>query len=103
VPARRPFILPARYTPHDKSLSEHSLHENQPLLTSCRNAEQITAAFPGYGLPISELISEGNVGLMQAIKRFEPEKGFRLSKRGTIVKSGISRDAQWALVEGEGL
>jgi DNA-directed RNA polymerase sigma subunit (sigma70/sigma32) len=56
------------------SLPEHSLHENQPLLTSCRNAEQITAAFPGYGLPISELISEGNVGLMQAIKRFEPER-----------------------------
>ena len=35
--------------------------------------------FRGYGLPISEVISEGNVGLMQAVKRFEPEKGFRLA------------------------
>jgi RNA polymerase sigma-32 factor len=34
--------------------------------------------YRGYGLPISEVISEGNVGLMQAVKRFEPEKGFRL-------------------------
>ena len=35
--------------------------------------------YRGYGLPISEVISEGNVGLMQAVKRFEPEKGFRLA------------------------
>src|SRR5476649_689925 len=35
--------------------------------------------YRGYGLPISEVVSEGNVGLMQAVKRFEPEKGFRLA------------------------
>ena len=35
--------------------------------------------YRGYGLPVSEVISEGNVGLMQAVKRFEPEKGFRLA------------------------
>ena len=35
--------------------------------------------YKGYGLPINEMISEGNVGLMQAVKKFEPEKGFRLA------------------------
>jgi DNA-directed RNA polymerase sigma subunit (sigma70/sigma32) len=68
-----------------------------------RLVARLATGYRGYGLPISELILEGNVDLMQAIKRFEPEKGFRLSKCGTIVKSGISRHAQWALVEGEGL
>jgi len=38
---------------------------------------KIAMGYRGYGLPISEVISEGNVGLMQAVKRFEPEKGFR--------------------------
>ena len=35
--------------------------------------------FRGYGLPVSDLISEGNIGLMKAVKKFEPERGFRLS------------------------
>ena len=35
--------------------------------------------YKGYGLPVNEMISEGNVGLMQAVKKFEPEKGFRLA------------------------
>jgi RNA polymerase sigma-32 factor len=40
---------------------------------------KIAMGYRGYGLPISEVVSEGNVGLMQAVKRFEPEKGFRLA------------------------
>jgi RNA polymerase sigma-32 factor len=44
-----------------------------------RLVARIAKGYRGYGLPISELISEGNVGLMQAVKRFEPEKGFRLA------------------------
>src|SRR5579871_4960932 len=40
---------------------------------------KIAMGYRGYGLPIAEVISEGNVGLMQAVKRFEPEKGFRLA------------------------
>src|SRR4029450_1814843 len=40
---------------------------------------KIAMGYRGYGLPISEVISEGNVGLMQALKRFEPDKGFRLA------------------------
>ena len=50
------------------------------LVTShLRLVAKIAKGYRGYGLPISEVISEGNVGLMQAVKRFEPEKGFRLA------------------------
>jgi RNA polymerase sigma-32 factor len=50
-------------------------------LVTChlRLVAKIAMGYRGYGLPISEVISEGNVGLMQAVKRFEPEKGFRLA------------------------
>src|SRR5271169_2298711 len=44
-----------------------------------RLVAKIARGYRGYGLPISDLISEGNVGLMRAIQRFEPEKGFRLA------------------------
>jgi RNA polymerase sigma-32 factor len=50
------------------------------LVTShLRLVGKIATGYRGYGLPISEIVSEGNVGLMQAVKRFEPEKGFRLA------------------------
>src|SRR4030088_670311 len=50
------------------------------LVTShLRLVAKVAIGYRGYGLPISEVISEGNVGLMQAVKRFEPEKGFRLA------------------------
>jgi RNA polymerase sigma-32 factor len=50
------------------------------LVTShLRLVTKIAMGYRGYGLPIAEVISEGNVGLMNAVKRFEPEKGFRLS------------------------
>ena len=52
----------------------------QQLITShLRLVAKIAMGYRGYGLPIGEVISEGNVGLMQAVKRFEPEKGFRLA------------------------
>ena len=52
----------------------------QKLVTShLRLVAKIAMGYRGYGLPIAEVISEGNVGLMQAVKRFEPEKGFRLA------------------------
>ncbi|HEY9164160.1 MAG TPA: sigma-70 family RNA polymerase sigma factor, partial [Magnetovibrio sp.] len=44
-----------------------------------RLVAKIAMGYRGYGLPLAELISEGNVGMMQAVKRFDPEKGFRLS------------------------
>ena len=52
----------------------------QELVTShLRLVAKIAMGYRGYGLPIGEVISEGNVGLMQAVKRFEPDKGFRLA------------------------
>jgi RNA polymerase sigma-32 factor len=52
----------------------------QPLVTShLRLVAKIAMGYRGYGLPVSEVISEGNVGLMQAVKRFEPDMGFRLA------------------------
>ena len=52
----------------------------QRLVTShLRLVAKIATRYRGYGLPISEVISEGNVGLMQAVRRFEPDKGFRLA------------------------
>ena len=52
----------------------------QKLVTShLRLVAKIAMGYRGYGLPIGEVISEGNVGLMQAVKRFEPDKGFRLA------------------------
>jgi RNA polymerase sigma-32 factor len=52
---------------------------NQLVTSHLRLAAKIAMAYRGYGLPVSEIISEGNVGLMQAVNRFEPEKGFRFS------------------------
>ena len=50
------------------------------LVTShLRLVAKIAMGYRGYGLPVNEIVSEGNVGLMQAVKRFEPDKGFRLA------------------------
>ena len=50
------------------------------LVTShLRLVAKIAMGYKGYGLPVNEMISEGNIGLMQAVKKFEPEKGFRLA------------------------
>jgi RNA polymerase sigma-32 factor len=64
-----------------KRWREHGHHEAAHKLVNShlRLVARIATGYRGYGLPISELISEGNVGLMQAVKRFEPEKGFRLA------------------------
>jgi RNA polymerase sigma-32 factor len=68
------FMLAKRYKEHaDPSAA-------QKLITShLRLVAKIAMGYRGYGLPISEVISEGNVGLMHAVKRFEPDKGFRLA------------------------
>ena len=57
-----------------------NLKSAQKLVTShLRLVAKIAMGYRGYGLPISELVSEGNIGLMQAVKKFDPEKGFRLA------------------------
>jgi len=57
-----------------------NLKSAEKLVTShLRLVAKIAMGYKGYGLPVNEIISEGNVGLMQAVKKFEPEKGFRLA------------------------
>jgi len=64
-----------------KSWQEHEdVHSAHRLVTShLRLVAKIAMGYRGYGLPLSELISEGNVGMMQAVKRFDPDRGFRLA------------------------
>ncbi|MFZ5733098.1 MAG: RNA polymerase sigma factor RpoH [Pseudomonadota bacterium] len=68
------YMLARRYKEHDDSKAAHQL-----VTSHLRLVAKIAMGYRGYGLPISEVVSEGNVGLMQAVKRFEPEKGFRLA------------------------
>src|SRR3546814_6265022 len=50
-----------------------------PISSHLRLVAKIAMGYRGYGLPVSELISEGNIGLMQGVKKFEPDRGFRLA------------------------
>jgi len=60
--------------------NREDLKSAQKLVTShLRLVAKIAMGYRGYGLPVSELVSEGNIGLMQAVKKFDPEKGFRLA------------------------
>jgi len=68
------FMLAKRWKEHGDRDAAHQL-----VTSHLRLVAKIAMGYRGYGLPISEVISEGNVGLMQAVKRFEPEKGFRLA------------------------
>jgi RNA polymerase sigma-32 factor len=72
--AQEEFMLAKRWREHGDRDAAHKL-----VTSHLRLAVKIAMGYRGYGLPISEVISEGNVGLMQAVKRFEPEKGFRLA------------------------
>ena len=78
---RVPMLEPHEEYMLAKRWREHGDHEAAHRLVNSylRLVAKIATRYRGYGLPISELISEGNVGLMQAIKRFEPDKGFRLA------------------------
>ncbi|MBK5957641.1 RNA polymerase factor sigma-32 [Rhodoplanes elegans] len=78
---RFPMLEPQQEYMLAKRWREHGDRDAaQQLVTShLRLVAKIAMGYRGYGLPISEVISEGNVGLMQAVKRFEPEKGFRLA------------------------
>src|SRR5437870_8752904 len=71
---REEYMLAKRWRGHGDREAAHKL-----ITSHLRLVAKIAMGYRGYGLPISEVISEGNVGLMQAVKRFEPEKGFRLA------------------------
>jgi RNA polymerase sigma-32 factor len=68
------YMLAKRWREHGDRDAAHKL-----VTSHLRLVAKIAMGYRGYGLPISEVVSEGNVGLMQAVKRFEPDKGFRLA------------------------
>ncbi|MBO0733975.1 MAG: RNA polymerase sigma factor RpoH [Methylocapsa sp.] len=68
------YMLAKRWREHQDPEAAHRL-----VTSHLRLVAKIAMGYRGYGLPISEVVSEGNVGLMQAVKRFEPDKGFRLA------------------------
>ncbi|MCA1243931.1 RNA polymerase sigma factor RpoH [Stappia stellulata] len=68
------YMLAKRYKEHEDPQAAERL-----VTSHLRLVAKIAMGYRGYGLPISEVVSEGNVGLMQAVKRFEPDKGFRLA------------------------
>ena len=72
--AEEEYILAKRWREHDDVDSAHTM-----VTSHLRLVAKIAMGYRGYGLPDGELISEGNIGLMQAVKRFEPDKGFRLA------------------------
>ena len=68
------YQLAKRWREHGDSDAAHKL-----VTSHLRLVAKIAMGYRGYGLPVSELISEGNVGMMQAVKRFDPDRGFRLA------------------------
>ena len=68
------FMLAKRWQEHEDSEAAHRL-----ITSHLRLVAKIAMGYRGYGLPVAEVISEGNVGLMQAVKKFDPDKGFRLA------------------------
>jgi len=68
------FMLAKRWQEHGDTQAAHQL-----VTSHLRLVAKIAMGYRGYGLPIGEVISEGNVGLMQAVKKFDPDKGFRLA------------------------
>jgi RNA polymerase sigma-32 factor len=91
------FMLAKRWKEHGDAKAA------QKLITShLRLVAKIAMGYRGYGLPIGEVISEGNVGLMQAVKKFEPDKGFRLATYAMWwIKASIQEFVlrSWSLVK----
>ena len=72
--AEEEFMLAKRYKEYGDTKAAHKL-----VTSHLRLVAKIAMGYRGYGLPVTDLISEGNVGIMQAVKKFDPEKGFRLA------------------------
>jgi len=91
------YMLAKRYKEHRDRDAAHRL-----VTSHLRLVAKIAMGYRGYGLPIGEVISEGNVGLMQAVRRFEPEKGFRLASYAIWwIKAAIQEYIlrSWSLVK----
>ena len=78
------FMLAKRWKEHGDSKAAERM-----ITSHLRLVAKIAMGYRGYGLPIGEVVSEGNVGLMQAVKRFEPDKGFRLGDLRHVVDQGL--------------
>ena len=91
------YMLAKRWREHGDRDAAHKL-----VTSHLRLVTKIASGYRGYGLPISEVISEGNIGLLQAVERFEPEKGFRLTTYATWwIKAAIQEYIlrSWSLVK----
>ncbi|MEE9375070.1 MAG: RNA polymerase factor sigma-32, partial [Rhizobiaceae bacterium] len=91
------YMLGKRYAEHDDTDAAHKL-----VTSHLRLVAKIAMGYRGYGLPIGEVISEGNVGLMQAVKKFDPERGFRLATYAMWwIKASIQEYVlrSWSLVK----
>ena len=72
--ATEEYMLARSWRENDDTAAAHKL-----VTSHLRLVAKIAMGYRGYGLPVAELISEGNIGMMQAVKRFDPERGFRLA------------------------
>lgn len=95
--AEEEYMLAKRWTEHADYDAAHKL-----VTSHLRLVAKIATGYRGYGLPHTELVSEGNIGLMQAVKRFDPERGFRLSTYAIWwIKASIQEFVlrSWSLVK----
>ena len=95
--AEEEYMLAKNWKDHGNLKSAHKL-----VTSHLRLVAKIAMGYKGYGLPVSELISEGNIGLMQAVKKFDPDKGFRLATYAMWwIKAGIQEYVlrSWSLVK----
>ncbi len=91
------YMFGKRYKEHGDKEAAHRL-----ITSHLRLVAKISMGYRGYGLPIGEVISEGNIGLMQAVKKFEPDKGFRLATYAMWwIKASIQEFVlrSWSLVK----
>ncbi|MEQ8664153.1 MAG: RNA polymerase sigma factor RpoH [Rhodospirillales bacterium] len=91
------YMLAQRYRTHGDSDAAHRL-----VTSHLRLVAKIAMKYKGYGLPMADLVSEGNIGLMRAVKKFEPERGFRLSTYAMWwIKAAITEYIlkSWSLVK----
>ncbi len=91
------YMLAERFRSHGDTNAAHKL-----VTSHLRLVAKIAMKFKGYGLPMADLVSEGNIGLMKAVKKFEPERGFRLSTYAMWwIKAAITEHIlkSWSLVK----
>ncbi|MEE8295873.1 MAG: RNA polymerase factor sigma-32, partial [Sphingomonadales bacterium] len=91
------YMLAKAWVEHEDRDAAHQL-----VTSHLRLVAKIAMGYRGYGLPVNELISEGNVGMMQSVKRFDPERGFRLATYAMWwIKASIQEYVlrSWSLVK----